>query len=118
MVTREWGPDPVRFIRPLTDTVAMNELVGDEMGPQRLDEIKRLVAHGEYRIDPHQIAEAMIRWAQFELDPAIRRDRREPQNVCSKPDIPSSASVKNAAAGPSVTDPIHVRLALALGQAA
>jgi hypothetical protein len=88
------------------------------MGPKRLNEIKRLVAKGEYRIDPQQIAEAMIRWAEFELDPATRRSRREPQNVCSKPDSPSSASAKMAAAGPSVTDPIHVRLALALAQAA
>jgi Anti-sigma-28 factor, FlgM len=89
------------------------------MSPNKVSEIKQLVARGEYRIEPHQIADAMIRWAEFELDPTVRRSRRErPQNECSKPDSSSSASVKMAAGGPSTTEPIHVRAASALVQAA
>lgn len=107
------------FVRRFTDTVPMNQLAGDAMSSNKISEIKQLVARGEYRIDPHQIADAMIRWAEVELDPTGRRSRRErPQNECSKPDSSPSASVKVAPGAPSTTTPIQVRPALALGHAA
>ena len=82
---------------------------------RRLAEIKRLVALGEYRIDPYEVADAMIWRAEQEI--RIGRDRRA-QNECSYPESSPSASLKTAPGCPSTTVPIQVRAALPVGQAA
>jgi hypothetical protein len=73
----------------------------------KLHSLKSQVDHGEYRVDPPAVADAMLRWY---LDPAPNR-RRGPraQNECSKPDRGSAPSVNTTAGGPSTTDPISVK---------
>lgn len=89
------------------------------MSPNKVTEIKRQLEQGQYRVDPYAIADAMIRWAELEIESAGRRvPRARSQNVCSKPDSVSSASVKTAAGEPSTTSPIRLRAAVVLGQAA
>ena len=83
--------------------------------PQRLAEIKRLVAMGEYRIDPYEIAEAMICRAEREIRSS--RDRGA-QNECSYPESSPAASLKTTSGCPSTTAPIQLRSALPVGQAA
>jgi Anti-sigma-28 factor, FlgM len=95
----------------------MNGL-GDAMSPNKVTEIKRQLEQGQYRIDPYAIADAMIRWAELEIESAGRRVPRARQNACSKPDSVSSASRKTAPGGPSTTSPIKLRAAVILGQAA
>jgi|GEM_PF-5691843 len=85
----------------------------------RVKEIRRLVALGQYRIDPHAVAEAMIRWAERETGAlAGRKFGARPQNECSYPASSPSASVNVTPGGPSTTAPIQLSDALPLGQAA
>ena len=89
------------------------------MNPNKVTEIKRQLENGQYRIDPYAIADAMIRWAELEIESAGRRvPRARSQNECSKPESRSPASVKMAPAGPSTTVPITLRPAIVVGQAA
>jgi len=89
------------------------------MSPNKVTEIKRALEQGQYRIDPYAIADAMIRWAELEIESAGRRvPRARSQNACSKPDSVSSASLKMASGGPSTTVPIKLRAAVVVGQAA
>ncbi len=97
----------------------MNGLAPHPKTPHKVAEIKRLVALGQYRIDPRAVAEAMIRRAERETDTFVRAAFAAPrQNECSYPESSPSASRKVTPAGPSTTAPIHVRPALALGHAA
>jgi Anti-sigma-28 factor, FlgM len=85
----------------------------------KVTEIKRQLETGQYRIDAYAIADAMIRWAEAELESGGRlTPRARTQNECSKPDSPSSLSMKMAPAGPSTTVPIAANSALAVVQAA
>ena len=89
------------------------------MSPNKVTEIKRALEQGQYRVDPYAIADAMIRWAELEIESAGRRvPRARSQNACSKPDSVSSASVKMASGGPATTVPIKLRAAVVVGQAA
>ena len=95
----------------------MNEL-GDAMSPNKVNLIKQQLESGQYRIDPYAIADAMIRWAELELESAGRRiPRARSQSACSKPESSCGASVKTAPGGPSQTVPIRLR-AVVVGQAA
>ncbi len=85
----------------------------------KVTEIRRQLETGQYRIDPHAIADAMIRWAEVELESGgRRRPRARTQKECSKPESSSSLSMKMAPAGPSTTVPITARPALAAAHAA
>lgn len=89
------------------------------MNPNKVTEIKRQLESGQYRVDPYAIADAMIRWAELELESTGRRvPRGRSQSVCSKPERVRGASVKTAAAGPSRTVPTRLRAAILLGHAA
>jgi Anti-sigma-28 factor, FlgM len=103
----------------MTDTVHMNGMAGDATTPNKITEIKRLVDAGQYRIDPHAIADAMIRWAELDYDFLGRRTpRARSQKECSNPDNSSSVSMKLTPAVPAATIPITASPALAVGQAA
>ena len=69
----------------------------------KMDSIKTQVETGQYRVDPHATADAIIGWF------ATRRPGRawSAQNECSKPNSGSSTSVKTTPGGPSTTDPIQ-----------
>lgn len=100
------------------DTPTMNGVVPNTSS-QKIAEIKRLVALGQYRVDPYEVADAMMRWAERELDAVSRRGLRpRAQRRCSYPARSPSTSVKVTPAGPSSTLPIQVSEALAVGQAA
>jgi hypothetical protein len=89
------------------------------MNPNKVTEVKRQLESGQYRIDPYAIADAMIRWAEMELESAGRRvPRARSQNPCSKPGSSLGASVKTAPGAPSRTAPIRLRAAILLGQPA
>lgn len=90
-----------------------------DMSPKKVTEIKRQLENGEYRIDPYAIADAMIRWAELEVESAGRRvPRARAQSECSNPESSPAASVNVAPAGPSSTVPITLRPAIVVGQAA
>jgi Anti-sigma-28 factor, FlgM len=89
------------------------------VSPHKVTEIKRQLENGQYRIDPYAIADAMIRWAELEIESAGRRvPRARTQSECSKPASSSAASLNRAPAGPSTTVPINLRSAIVVGQAA
>jgi len=89
------------------------EPVGDPAKREKVRRLGELVDRGQYRIDPYVVADAIIRWAGLgpEVGPTAHA-----QKECSKPANGSSDPVKMVSAGPSTTDPIHVRLALAAGE--
>lgn len=86
---------------------------GDAMKPEKILRLRELLDRGQYRIDPYAIADAIIRWAglgpELGLSPYAQME-------CSKPASGPSVPAKQAAAGPSTTDPIHVRPAFAGGE--
>ena len=85
----------------------------------KVTEIKRQLATGQYRLDPYVIADAMIRWAEVEMESRGRNaPRARVQKECSKPDSSSSVSMKMTPAGPSTTVPITASPPLAVVQAA
>ena len=89
------------------------------MSPHKVNEIKRQIESGQYRVDPYAVADAMIRWCQLDIDSAGRRvPRARAQNECSKPVRSPAASANTASAGPSTTVPIKLREAIVIGQAA
>lgn len=89
------------------------------MNPNKVAEIKRALDSGQYRVDPYVVADAMIRWAEFELESAGQRvPRARSQKLCSKPERSRGASVKSAAGSPSRTVPIRLRAAILVGHAA
>lgn len=102
----------------IADTANMN-VVAPIPTRNKVAKIKRLVELGEYRIDPRAVADAMIRRAEHEIEANRRRATgSSAQKACSYPDSSLSASVKLTPGCPSTTAPIHVRGALAVGQAA
>jgi Anti-sigma-28 factor, FlgM len=89
------------------------------MNPHKVTEIKRQLASGQYQVDPYAIADAMIRWAELELESTGRRlPRGRAQNACSNPARSRVPSVKTAPAGPARTVPTRLRAAIVLGHAA
>ena len=58
--------------------------------------LKHQIDHGEYRVDPRAVADAIL--------------RRVTQNECSYPASGPSASANTTPGGPSRTDPIQVTL--------
>jgi Anti-sigma-28 factor, FlgM len=89
----------------------------DEYG-EKVAEIKDKVAHGEYRVDSREVADAILRRLR-ELA-AARREHVQPherqwaaqsahQVKCSYPESWPGASVNVTLGGPSSTCPTHVR---------
>jgi hypothetical protein len=72
----------------------------------KLHSLKSQVDHGEYRVDPPAVADAMLRWY---LDPSPKRRRHAAQKECSNPDNGSGPSVNTTPGAPATTDPITVR---------
>jgi len=96
----------------------MNQ-VAELITPNKVTEIKRQLESGQYQVDPYAIADAMIRWAEQDLESTGRRvPRARTQNACSKPERSRGASVKTAAGAPSRTVPTRLRAAILLGHAA
>lgn len=104
------------FVHPVADTAFMNAVAVHPTTPRRLAEIKRLVELGEYCVDPYEVADAMIRRAESELE-AGRRLRSRAQNECSYPASSPSESVKATPGGPSSTVPIQLIGAWPVGHA-
>ncbi len=100
------------------DIWTMNGVAPNATIPHKVAEIKRLVELGQYRVDPYEVADAMMRWAEREFDMDRRGVRSRGQNTCSKPRSSRSTSVKVTPVRPSVTTPIHARSAWAVGQPA
>lgn len=88
------------------------------MSPNKVTEIKRQLEQGQYRVDPYAVADAMIRWAELEIESAGRRVPRARQKECSNPSSSSPASLNIAPAGPSTTLPTTLSGAMVVGQAA
>ena len=105
-------------VRTAADTPTMNGVAPNATIPHKLAEIKRLVELGQYRVDPYEVADAMMRWAEREFDVDRRGVRVRGQNSCSKPASSRATSVKVTSARPSATAPIQVNSAWAVGQAA
>jgi hypothetical protein len=86
--------------------------------------IKALLEKGQYRIDPHATAEALMRrigmWPlEFEAtrESSMREaGESEPQNECSYPERFRLLPRNSTPAGPSVTEPIRVRPAFVAGE--
>lgn len=112
-----WGHDRSVNGRSGADTANMNG-VAPIPTRHRVAEIKRLVELGAYQVDPHAVADAMIRRAEREIETLRTRAASTAQNACSYPDSSPSASTKLTPGRPSTTAPIQVRAALAVGQAA
>lgn len=96
----------------------MNGVAPNATIPHKVAEIKRLVELGQYVVDPYEVADAMMRWAEREFDADRQGLRSRPQNTCSNPRSSRSTSVKVTPACPSDTPPIQVRDMWAVGQAA
>lgn len=73
----------------------------------KLHSLKSQVDHGEYRVDPPAVADAMIQW--YLGPPQNRRRRSRSQNECSNPDNGSSPSTNTTPGAPASTEPIRVR---------
>lgn len=92
---------------------------GSAISPTKVAEIKRQFERGQYRVDPYAIADAMIRWAELELESGGRQlPRARAQNLCSKPERSRGASVKTAPGAPARTVPTRLRAAILLGHSA
>lgn len=85
------------------------------MRASQVPTIKQLLDKGQYRIEPHAIADAIIRWFRA-VPEASHLSAEDAQNECSKPESSSSASMNPTPAGPSMTDPIQVMPAFAPGE--
>lgn len=96
----------------------MNGVAPNATIPHKVAEIKRLVELGQYVVDPHEVADAMMRWAEREFDVDRRGFRSRPQNTCSNPGSARSTSVKVTSGCPPATTPIQVSDVWAVGQAA
>jgi|SRR5947209_5504483 len=93
----------------------------------KVSTIRQLLAEGQYQIDPHATAEALMRrigmWP-LEFDAGLAADgpgpttapKPEPQSECSYPDRFWLLSRNSMPAGPSATEPIRVRPAFAAGE--
>lgn len=78
----------------------------DQLHEQRLADLKRRIERGEYRVDPHAVADAIIE-RLGEIKRAARAARSEVQNECSYPDRESGESV-NTSPSPSFTRPTQI----------
>jgi hypothetical protein len=66
--------------------------------------LRAQIAQGDYRIDPHAVADAILRRVRMVGFDETRID----QNECSYPVRPLPPSPKDTPGGPSMTRPIHV----------
>jgi Anti-sigma-28 factor, FlgM len=66
--------------------------------------LRAQIAQGDYRIDPHAVADAILRRVHMTGFDERRIDQKE----CSYPVRLPSASPKDTPGGPSMTHPIHV----------
>ncbi len=73
----------------------------------KMHSIKTQVERGQYRVDPHTIADAIIGW--FATRPRRPGRDLDAQNECSNPDSRSPESVNTTPGAPSTTDPIQAK---------
>lgn len=73
----------------------------------KMHSLKTQVETGQYRVDPHTIADAIIGW--FAAWPRGFSRDLDAQKECSKPDSGSSVSVNSTPGAPSTTDPIQAK---------
>lgn len=70
----------------------------------RLSMLRAQIAQGEYRVDPYDIADAILRRVRM-----VETDANRPnQNVCSYPASGPSTTPKTTPGGPSMTHPTQV----------
>lgn len=69
----------------------------------RLSMLSAQIARGEYRVDPHAIADAILRRV------FVAPEAQPGQSECSYPASSPSASTKTTPAGPSMTQPTQAR---------
>jgi hypothetical protein len=89
----------------------------NEVSEQRVADIKQRIERGEYRVDPHAVADAILQRVRDRAAASnVRAPNKEPQNKCSYPDRDPETSLKVTPWGPSFTRPTHVsrRLLFAL----
>jgi hypothetical protein len=90
---------------------------------EKAADLRDRIARGEYEVDPHAVAEVIVRrlreraLARAALNGALPPELDWSQKECSYPDNGSSASTNVTPIGPSTTRPIHVSPA-PLGQVA
>jgi Anti-sigma-28 factor, FlgM len=108
----------VRSAAGSADTVTMNGVAPNGTISHKVAEIKRLVELGQYVVDPYEVADAMMRWAEREFDVDRRGLRSRGQNTCSNPRSSRATSVKVTSSCPSATTPIQASDVWAVGQAA
>lgn len=70
----------------------------------RVMKLRAQIAKGDYRVDPHAVADAILRRVRM----LGADEARSGQNECSYPTSPPSTSAKTKPGGPSMTRPIHV----------
>lgn len=76
--------------------------------------LRAQIAQGDYRVDPHAIADAILRRVRLvELD-----EKPSAQNECSYPTSLPSTPPKDTPGGPSMTRPMHVNPMLATATSA
>lgn len=83
----------------------------------RVGDLRDRIARGEYEVDPHAVAEAIVRrlrdraLARAALGLDAPTELEPPQKECSYPDRGSSRSTNVTPGGPAATRPIQVRRA-------
>jgi Anti-sigma-28 factor, FlgM len=79
----------------------------------KVGQLRDQVERGDYRIDPGAVADAIV----GRLRDLVQAggNRMQGQSECSYPDSSSTESTNSRPAGPSTTDPIHVRPTFAPG---
>jgi len=70
----------------------------------RLVKLRAQIARGDYHVDPHAVADAILRRVRAPETAEPRPD----QNECSYPTSPPSTSAKTKPGGPSMTRPIQL----------
>jgi hypothetical protein len=76
--------------------------------------LRAQIAQGDYRVDPHAIADAILRRVRM-----VETDEERPgQKVCSYPASVPSTSPKTTPGGPSMTHPTQVRPTLSVAPSA
>ena len=80
----------------------------------RLSMLRAQIAQGDYRVDPHAVADAILRRVRMAGTDEARPDQKE----CSYPASPPSTPTKDTPGGPSMTHPIQVNPMLAAASSA
>ena len=91
------------------NTSASRTLAGNQDGmyterEAKLVKLTAQIAAGNYHVDPHAVADAILRRLRASGTPPAPTDQKE----CSYPTSPPSTSAKTKPGGPSMTRPIQL----------